>query len=143
MSGNRRRSLIAALKSMPSSPIPQQESTSDDMDLTWTEVATTSDPDPDKPSSQPSELMDEDVIEPYTKLELARLLVFDRWWTIKKKYLDDLEASEFGWCSIVPMETNKGDNRKGRPLHERMGYIQLTVGGVNKVSVVILCLCMG
>jgi len=130
---------MAALQSIPSSPIPQQESTSDDMDVTWTEVATTSDPDPDKPSSQPSEDIDEDVIEPYTKLEVARLSVFDSWWQIKKRYLDVLPISKLGWCSIVTMETNKGDKKKGVPLHERMGYIQLPVSGVNKVSCNLCC----
>jgi hypothetical protein len=39
----------------------------------------------------------------------------------------------YGWCKLLDKKTNKGARDEGKPLHEKVGYIQLSWDGMNHV----------
>lgn len=69
----------------------------------------------------------------YTPEEKLRLRLFLEWRDIEKKYLRSLRSENHGWCRLLTMATNKNESLV--PLLDRRGYVQVSIGGFNKVSI--------
>lgn len=101
---------------------------------TKTQETTTSDGDWE-PSSQASSHIETPSLSQeveYTPMELARLHEFDTWREVAENRLNKLPVIQRGWCELVDMATNK--SKRGVPIEERVGYIQLSWNGLNHVS---------
>ena len=76
---------------------------------------------------------------PYTRGEELRLELFEEARDIEVKYLRPLRSQNHEWCRLVNMATNKGETWV--PLLQRRGYVQVSIGGCNKVSCGAFGLC--
>lgn len=77
----------------------------------------------------------------YTQAEVVRLNLFLEKDQIERRYLAPLPAVNHQWCRLVDMATNKAGENRARLL-ERKGYVQVSIGGVNKVSFSAFNLCL-